>query len=56
MVYTRARSDVGKKPSNATESDLTDDDMIIRYEDDEIVGLTIPPVLQPSSEFGRPRW
>lgn len=30
-----------KKPSNATDSELTDDDVIIRYEDDEIIGLTI---------------
>jgi uncharacterized protein YuzE len=30
-----------KKPSNATDSDLTDDDVIVRYEDGEIVGLTI---------------
>ncbi|MDT4968358.1 MAG: hypothetical protein QOJ64_3095 [Acidobacteriota bacterium] len=30
-----------KKPSNATDSDITDDDVIIRYEDGEIVGLTI---------------
>ena len=30
-----------KKPSNANDSDLTDDDVIIRYEDGEIVGLTI---------------
>lgn len=30
-----------KKPSRATDSDLTDDDVIIRYEDGEIVGLTI---------------
>jgi uncharacterized protein YuzE len=30
-----------KKPSHATESELTDDDVIIRYEDDEVVGLTI---------------
>jgi uncharacterized protein YuzE len=30
-----------KKPSNATDSELTDDDVIIRYEGDEIVGLTI---------------
>jgi uncharacterized protein YuzE len=30
-----------KKPSHATDSDLTDDDVIIRYEDGEIVGLTI---------------
>lgn len=30
-----------KKPSRATDSDITDDDVIIRYEDGEIVGLTI---------------
>lgn len=30
-----------KKPSHATDSELTDDDIIIRYEGDVIVGLTI---------------
>ena len=30
-----------KKPSHATDSELTDDDMIIRYEREEIIGLTI---------------
>ncbi|MBI3189879.1 MAG: DUF2283 domain-containing protein [Ignavibacteriales bacterium] len=30
-----------KKPSHADESELTDDDVIIRYEKDEIVGITI---------------
>jgi uncharacterized protein YuzE len=30
-----------KKPSHATDSELTDDDIIIRYEADEIIGLTI---------------
>lgn len=30
-----------KKPSNATDSELTDEDVIIRYEDNEIIGLTI---------------
>ena len=30
-----------KKPSHATDSELTDDDIIIRYEGDIIVGLTI---------------
>jgi uncharacterized protein YuzE len=29
-----------KKPSHATDSELTDDDVIIRYEGDEVVGLT----------------
>jgi uncharacterized protein YuzE len=30
-----------KKPSFATDSELTDDNVIIRYEDDEIIGLTV---------------
>ena len=30
-----------KKPSQATDSELTDDDIIIRYEGEEIVGMTI---------------
>ena len=30
-----------KKPSHATDSELTDDDIIIRYEGESIIGLTI---------------
>lgn len=30
-----------KKPSHATDSELTDDDVIVRYEDGEVVGITI---------------
>jgi uncharacterized protein YuzE len=30
-----------KKPSHATNSELTDEDVIVRYEDEEIVGYTI---------------
>lgn len=30
-----------KKPSHATDSEITDDDVIIRYENGEVVGLTI---------------
>ncbi len=30
-----------KKPSHATDSELTDDDIIIRYEGKKIVGMTI---------------
>ena len=30
-----------KKPSHASDSELTDDGVIIRYEGDNIVGLTI---------------
>jgi uncharacterized protein YuzE len=30
-----------KKPSHATDSELTDDDVVLRYEGDDLVGLTI---------------
>lgn len=30
-----------KKPSRATDSELTDDDLIIRYEGEEVVGVTV---------------
>jgi len=30
-----------KKPSVATDSELTDDDVIIRYEGEEVIGLTV---------------
>ncbi|HET6453909.1 MAG TPA: DUF2283 domain-containing protein [Armatimonadota bacterium] len=30
-----------KKPSHATDSEITDDDIIVRYEGEEVVGLTI---------------
>lgn len=30
-----------KKPSAATDSELTDDDVIIRYEGEEVVGFTV---------------
>lgn len=30
-----------KKPSYATDSELTDDDVIIRYEGEEIIGFTV---------------
>jgi uncharacterized protein YuzE len=30
-----------KKPSHATDSEITDDDVIVRYENGEVVGLTI---------------
>jgi uncharacterized protein YuzE len=30
-----------KKPSHATDSELTEDDIIVRYEGDQVVGLTI---------------
>ncbi len=30
-----------KKPSHADDSELTDDDLIIRYEKGEIIGITV---------------
>lgn len=30
-----------KRPSRATDSELTDEDVIVRYEGDEVIGLTI---------------
>ena len=30
-----------KKPSVATDSELTDDDVIVRYEGDEVIGFTV---------------
>jgi uncharacterized protein YuzE len=30
-----------KKPSHATDSELTDDDVIVRYEGNEVVGFTV---------------
>ena len=30
-----------RKPSQATDSEMTDDDVIVRYDGDQIVGLTI---------------
>ncbi len=30
-----------KKPSHATDSEMTDEDVIIRYEGEEIIGFTV---------------
>ena len=30
-----------KKPSHATDSEITEDDIIVRYEGEEVVGITI---------------
>jgi len=37
-----------KKPSQATDSELTDDNIIIRYEGDEMIGFTVLHVSQRS--------
>lgn len=30
-----------RKPSYATDSEMTDEDVIVRYHDDEVIGLTV---------------
>jgi uncharacterized protein YuzE len=30
-----------KKPSHASDSEITDDDIVVRYENGDIVGLTV---------------
>ena len=30
-----------KKPSHATDSEMTDEDVIVRYEGDEVIGFTV---------------
>jgi uncharacterized protein YuzE len=30
-----------KKPSHATDSEMTDDDIIVRYEGEEVIGFTV---------------
>lgn len=37
-----------KKPSQATDSELTDEDVIVRYEDNEVIGFTVLHVSQRS--------
>ena len=41
-----------KKPSHADDSELTDDDIIIRYEKREMVGVTILNVSKRKMEMG----
>ena len=38
-----------KKPNNADHSEMTDDDLIIRYKDKEVIGVTILNASQRSS-------
>ena len=40
-----------KKPSHADDTELTDDDLILRYEGDDLVGIT---VLHASRRSGLP--
>lgn len=43
-----------KNPSIATDSELTDDDVIIRYDGDEIIGYTILNATKRNSIFETP--
>ncbi len=40
-----------KKPSHADDSEITDDDVIIRYENGEIVGITVLNASKRKIEF-----
>ena len=41
-----------KKPSHADDSELTDDDIIIRYEKGEIIGFTVLNASRRRREYG----
>ncbi len=43
-----------KKPSRADDSELTDDDVIVRYEAGEVIGLTILHASQQRASPGSP--
>jgi len=42
-----------KKPSHADDSELTDDDLIIRYEKGDVVGITVLNASRRRREHGR---
>ncbi len=44
-----------KKPSHADDSELTDDDIIIRYENEQVVGMTILNASHRQSAFAAAR-
>jgi len=41
-----------KKPSHADDSEFTDDDIIIRYEKGEIIGITVLNASRRRTEYG----
>jgi uncharacterized protein YuzE len=41
-----------KKPSHADDSELTDDDLIVRYEKGEIIGITVLHASKRKNEQG----
>lgn len=40
-----------KKPSYATDSEMTDDDVIVRYESDAVIGFTVLHASKRSPKF-----
>lgn len=40
-----------KKPSYATDSEMTDDDVIVRYESDVVIGFTVLHASKRSPKF-----
>jgi len=42
-----------KKPSRADDSELTDDDILIRYEKGEVIGITVLNASRRRAEYGR---
>jgi len=42
-----------KKPSHADDSELTDDDILIRYEKGEVIGITVLNASRRRVEHGR---
>ncbi|MCD6207337.1 MAG: DUF2283 domain-containing protein [Methanosarcinales archaeon] len=42
-----------KKPSHADDSELTDDDILIRYEKGEVIGITVLNASRRRAEYGR---
>jgi uncharacterized protein YuzE len=42
-----------KKPGHADDSELTDDDLIIRYEKGEIIGITVLNASRRKAGYGR---
>jgi uncharacterized protein YuzE len=41
-----------RKPCHATDSELTDDDIILRYEGEEIIGITVLHASQRAGQAG----
>lgn len=44
-----------KKPSVATDSELTDDDVIVRYEKEEVIGFTVLHASKRAEDSTKPK-